>query len=553
MQPRALSLFCLAPVDRIKPEKAKDVRSFMDQLGSKTAYKPVANKQPEGLEIRIITLLSLIFLGLGLAVALIFFGRELLFSLKDYKIFAGLSGSEWIGFNNYLALWDTPSFLTVVRNTIFFNLLFALTGFALSAAAGSAMLAMPAAARQTVVILTVLPLFMPAEVYGNWWIHLLGSQIFMDESAMRFLHPAISAVKYAGIPILLMYVVNRLYIRRDAWLPLKGAGLFALAALALIGNGLFAITSVFNNPMNTGTVGTMDLFSMQTGFYQMQLGMSTGNNVMQLLLSLVSMALLLYPLHKLYKATFQGEQAERPASDYGARAISLVLALGCFAVIYFLPYWAAGDKLSLSAELGKLSLVPSAIVFIVMCGAGAFASVLAGAAMAGAFLSANRAIVWCAAVMLALITVLTSQPLLMSNYVMMNEAGLMNTVFAIAVATSFSAAVAWALAAVWRLEAARGEMTAVSALSAIGGMLLIQTALNYGNVTPSLLYLTDPAKSPLLLYVQLVRGSGADTLSAGENGLFGFLISMPPLLLAAVAYMLLPKRQLLLVAGGMKL
>jgi ABC-type polysaccharide transport system permease subunit len=529
----------------------------MMQLEKNREAQLLPHQRTDSGDMRIFALLSLIVLGIGLVVGLFFYGKELLYGLKDFKVFAGLNNSEWIGLSNFLELWDYPSFATIIGNTLLFNLLFAVIVFVIAAVAGSALLALPAGVRQALVVLSLLPLFMPAEVYGSWWIHLLGSEMFMNETTMRFLHPALSALKYAGIPVIIIYVANYLYSRRDPWLPVKGAAIFALSSLALIGHGVFSLTYAFVNPLNMKTMESLDSFNWKIGMMQMQVGMTAASNIMQLLMSLVSFALLLFPIYVLYKTIFRGEKAVSPPADYAARAISLLSALAVFAVLYFLPYVTAGYELRIDDALKELPLVSSTIVFSLMCLAGAIVAVLIAAAMAGAFLSASKAIVWCATIMLALITLLTSQPLLFSKYLALRDAGLINTVFAIAVATSFSAAAAWALAAIWRAEARDGRLSVASIFSAIGGLLLIQTALNYGDLVPSLLYLTDVQRSPLLLFTQLLRGAlaldGNGQLQAGGIGLYGFLISLPPLLLFAVAYMFLPKRQLLLLlAGGLK-
>lgn len=52
-----------------------------------------------------------------------------LIAFKDYKIMKGFSGSEWIGFRNFIDLFNTPSFWEVFRNTIIISCLRLLFGF----------------------------------------------------------------------------------------------------------------------------------------------------------------------------------------------------------------------------------------------------------------------------------------------------------------------------------------------------------------------------------------------------------------------------------------
>ena len=52
-----------------------------------------------------------------------------LIAFKDYKILKGFSGSEWVGFRNFIDLFNTASFWEVFRNTIIISSLRILFGF----------------------------------------------------------------------------------------------------------------------------------------------------------------------------------------------------------------------------------------------------------------------------------------------------------------------------------------------------------------------------------------------------------------------------------------
>jgi hypothetical protein len=90
-------------------------------------------------------------------------------------------------------------------------------------------------------------------------------------------------------------------------------------------------------------------------------------------------------------------------------------------------------------------------------------------------------------------------------------------------------------------------------------LLLIQTALVYGNSTPQMIYSVQPQISPLLILRQLnqITGAGvAVTDRASYNGIFslyGFLASLPPMLLFLATYTFLPKDKLLaIISAGVK-
>lgn len=48
---------------------------------------------------------------------------------KDYSIGKGIWGSEWVGFDNFIRLFKTPNFFTILRNTIGLNILNLAFGF----------------------------------------------------------------------------------------------------------------------------------------------------------------------------------------------------------------------------------------------------------------------------------------------------------------------------------------------------------------------------------------------------------------------------------------
>jgi putative aldouronate transport system permease protein len=50
-------------------------------------------------------------------------------AFQDYSIFAGVSGSEWVGFENFRQLFEMSQFYTVVRNTLMLNFLDLLFSF----------------------------------------------------------------------------------------------------------------------------------------------------------------------------------------------------------------------------------------------------------------------------------------------------------------------------------------------------------------------------------------------------------------------------------------
>lgn len=46
----------------------------------------------------------------------------LVMAFQDYKPFLGISGSQWVGFDNFISFFNSPYFIRVVRNTLLINL-----------------------------------------------------------------------------------------------------------------------------------------------------------------------------------------------------------------------------------------------------------------------------------------------------------------------------------------------------------------------------------------------------------------------------------------------
>ena len=176
-----------------------------------------------------------------------------------------------MGSKHFQALMESSEFMHVVSNTISFNLKFAGLVFVLAVLAGYVLLALPSKLRQGAVMLGALIVLLPVSVYSHWWMYVLGSEPFLQESVMSFLHPLLSALKYMGIPIAIIYAASESRSSRDAWLPIKGAGLFALSSLALIGSGLFSMTYLLSNPITMSTMDVLDTYILRSGLMPGQL------------------------------------------------------------------------------------------------------------------------------------------------------------------------------------------------------------------------------------------------------------------------------------------
>ena len=178
------------------------------------------------------------------------------------------------------------------------------------------------------------------------------------------------------------------------------------------------------------------------------------------------------------------------------------------------------------------------------------------AIMSGAFSSDKRGIKLAAGIILALITILTIRLVNYSNYLLVRSMGFVNTVYAIILATMFSAAAVWAMVALLKSE---NRFSSRSLLLAMTGLLLIQTAINYGNGIPPLIYLRDIRISPVLVFrqiqmgMQTIKDTSERASAYGILAIYGFITALPSLLLFLSANIILPKRKLLaIISAGVK-
>jgi len=76
---------------------------------------------------------QLVFLSVPFVALVILFSYVPLWgwiaAFQDYKPFQGVTGSEFVGFSNFKALFEDPHFLVVLRNTLMMSMLSLVTGF----------------------------------------------------------------------------------------------------------------------------------------------------------------------------------------------------------------------------------------------------------------------------------------------------------------------------------------------------------------------------------------------------------------------------------------
>ena len=428
-------------------------------------------------------------------------------------------------------------------------MLFSGMSFILVVLVGYLLNSLPKVITRVITAFMGLLLFLPAEAFAGWIIHLIGTDILVNPVSMQHFYPFLCTIKYLGIPLILIAIRNEIYTEGDNLVPIKVAGLYSLVSFVFVSKSFLTLANAFTNPLNYETMDMLDTYSYRTGLLQADMSMSAAVGVIQTLITIVSVAVLFVPILALFRSIFNGKRKDTFEESYTVKWIPSAIALVAFVAVYFLPYVNRGYSFDLTQLGEQINLTNAIFVFLIVSAISALISSALATAMSGAFLNTTRFIKIVAGILLALITVLYISPVRYSSYTLIKNMGLLNTVFAIIASTLFSSAAVWAMICMLRDEPTpKGNSLFLSML----GLFLIQTALVYGNSTVHLVYLTQMQMSPLLILRQLFQIVG-EPLDRGAVGFYGFVVSLPPLLLFIVANIFLPKDKMLaIISAGVK-
>lgn len=499
---------------------------------------------------------SLVVLGITAVVWLIIFFMEISMSFKAYSPVKGVTGSPWVGFKNYKEILSSFAFGRVLKNTVIFNLLFSAMVYGIALLAGYIILSLPKGSllRDVLSVLSILPLFLSGEVYTGWLIELFGSTTFINPGLMRFLHPLFSALKYSGIPIMVMYILDEAREEKDYSLSLKVSGLFALTSLAFIASSCFSLTKAMYNPLVYESLDMLDTYSFRKGLMESQYGVNSSLGVIQTLITLLSATALFLPIKSLCVATFKEVKIKKCKENIFRKVISSLTSLLIFTAIYFLPYFLNGQPFSVSAA--KPPIVSPMLNYLVLTLISSLIASVLAALISRSFISPSKKVILIAGILLSLVTILSAKPNNISQFLMIKSMGFLNTGFAIILTTGFSAAAVWAMVAILKAE---GNISSKSFFLAMTAIFFIQTALTYSNSTPPQLYFHNINLSPSLILrsmsasMQNMNGLNERIALNNAVGLYGFILSLPSLLLFLAAKLVVPKTQLLsIITGAMK-
>ena len=440
------------------------------------------------------TIVSLIFLSMVLLFHIVQFGREFIISFQELNIVQGIFSSPWVGFENYSTLLSSFMFGKVLRNTFIFNLLFSGMSFIFVVFVGYLLNSLPKAIAKVITAFMGLLLFLPAEVFAGWIIHLIGTDMLVNPVSMRYFYPLLCSIKYLGVPLILIVVRNEIYSESDNLVPVKVAGLYLLVSLVFVSKSFFTLANAFTNPLNYETMDMLDTFSYRTGLIQANMSVNAAVGVIQTLITMVAAAVLLVPIVTLFHSIFNGKRKETFEESSLVKWIPSLIGLVLFTLVYFIPYMNKGYSFDLTQFVEQANLTNSIFTILILSAISALIASALAATMSGAFLNTNRFTRIAAGILLSLITVLYISSVRYSGYSLIRQMGLFNTDFAIIATTLFSSAAVWAMICMLRDEP---TPTGKSLVLSMLGLFLIQTALIYGNSTVHLVYLTQMQMSPL--------------------------------------------------------
>lgn len=163
----------------------------------------------------------------------------LLIGFIDYSPFLGLSGSAWVGWENFREAFANPFFWTALKNSLIISSLKLAIGF--PAAVVLALLLNEARVRWlkvTVQTASILPFFISWVVVGTMFRALLGTDGALNE--VRTALFGLPSVSFLSDPAAFRWVI----VLQDVW---KGAGYGAvlyLAAMSSIDTALYEAAEV---------------------------------------------------------------------------------------------------------------------------------------------------------------------------------------------------------------------------------------------------------------------------------------------------------------------
>ncbi|MBD2870171.1 hypothetical protein [Paenibacillus arenilitoris] len=505
-------------------------------------------------------------------------------SLKDYKPFMGLFGSEWVGLGNFSALFGEPAFVQVLANTLAMKFGYVFASAAVAFVVALALSAIPSnGLRQALSALFLFPFFIPSAVFASLVILTLSpsqspfgfgeSFLLADPASFRPVLILAETLKTCGVPILIALAAiaarhasearkeeeRRLYrgsfAHRNVYPALRAVSAYMLLQLSVLLSSDFELLLNLVNPLVYETGDMLDTYIYRTGLMNAQYGYAAAAEVLQVAIQFALALGAYFIVRGAFLSDLFGSreaQAIAPAGRGGGAAglaVAAPFAAVVLAALYllFVYPFAGGDAFHWSEWLP--------------------------AGSTAAYLFINLA----AVVIHLLITVTLAYPLTVKDlpgrglyklfllfalvigagtvgeYMFFRGAGMVGTLFPQLFSGFFNLAAVFVLKSIFNSKygdlkekaaaEGRGELHTMITLflpkiwKPLLGLGALQFIMLWNSYFTSLLYTVNPQlHSPMMRYMQLFS-SGGEALPMQQLLQLGALLSVP----AVVLFLLLRK------------
>lgn len=498
-------------------------------------------------------------------------------SLLDFKVFMGLSGSPWAGWDNYAALFRNPAYLDTLSNTLSYKLIYIAAGGVLAFAIALALSGIRSGkARSWIASILVMPYVIPSVVLGHFAMLMFSASsspfgaadrlLFAEEGSFRIIMLAIELLKYGGIPAVIALAAiaaaqSRLggpqasasFWRMNALPAARAVVALMLLQLAMIATTDLELLHTLINPLVFQSATTVDFFVFQTGFIQMNTGPAFAATYVSFALQFV-LALTAYFVVRgmLRDALVQRESDAASELRGGSPVVGGVVGILLAGLVLFVLYFVFIDpflrpsaaNIPLRELVSTGNLVLTAVMFFVTALFGMLMTLTLSYPMTVRRLPGGTLY---RIVLIALMGIGTGT---LYEYMFFRELGMVNTIFPPVLLGLIQIVPAFVLKSYFNGKygqlkeeaelAGRGELAALFTLyiPKVWKPLLALGALHFivlwNSYLPSFIYISDPDKHlGMMQFVQVANGMKELGLEYGDSLKYriGGLLSLPPLVL----------------------
>ncbi|SEM73226.1 hypothetical protein [Paenibacillus sp. OV219] len=317
----------------------------------------------------------------------------------DYKNMQGLWGSEWVGLANFRALFDSPAFGTVVRNTLIMKLGYTLAcGIAAFVAALALSCIRNSRYRSGLAALFLAPYFIPSLLFAYLVMFILSpaqsplggihTLVLARPELFRTLFITLEVIKTCGIPIMLALaaigaaqaamekglIPNRASFSGRHILPaIQAIGAFMLMQLSTVLTQDTELLRMLVNPFVFEKGDALGSYSFRLVYENFEVNLAGPLGLFCLLIQLAG-TLLAYAVIRrtfartLFAASSASENAIQPNRRYNAAGIIIgtVLALVAAFVLYMFFVYPFTVKYAKGLGLGSLLSLRNYIQYLAL-------------------------------------------------------------------------------------------------------------------------------------------------------------------------------------------